>query len=135
MICPDRYANEPRKRNAYCEAYDLITVYGVTEIKSWNCKHNVTAREKRNIWRNAKADAQGKTEINFIYEYKEDIMTMMNVINNAIATENFYIVEIVGSREYPVTALDAFHVREVAEEAKRRMKRRDGGKYVVRKAA
>jgi hypothetical protein len=66
MIYPNRYKAEPRKRNAYKEACDMIAVYGIPK-RNWNyCKHNISKREMNEIWGYAQKDMQGNSRYNLI---------------------------------------------------------------------
>lgn len=68
MIYPSRYIREPRKRKAYCDACDMISIYGM-ERKFWNYKRFGLCRtEMKEIWAFAKADMEGKSKYDVIYE-------------------------------------------------------------------
>ena len=69
-IYPKRYYGEPKKRAAYIEAFDLISIYGA-ERHHWNYKAlHLCRKEMKEIWALAEKDAQGKSVIDFIYERK-----------------------------------------------------------------
>lgn len=64
MIYPRRFVAEPRKRSAYCDACDMIAVYGVTSISKWATDNfDISDSEKVDIWRAAKADMLGKSPL------------------------------------------------------------------------
>ena len=68
MIYPKRYIQEPRKRKAYCEACDLIAVYGI-ERCHWNYRvHGICRTEMKEIWNTASADMNGNSNYDVIYE-------------------------------------------------------------------
>ena len=72
MIYPKRYTSEPRKRKAYCEACDLIAVYG-TERRHWNYKaHHLCRTEMKEIWSTAEADMNGTSTYDRIYTGKKN---------------------------------------------------------------
>lgn len=61
MIYPKRFLAEPRKRSAYCDACDMIAVYGIT-LKNWvTTRFNLSEAEKVEIWRTAMADMSGRS--------------------------------------------------------------------------
>lgn len=67
MIYPDRYSKEPRKRMAYCEACDLISVYGL-ERRQLNYKaHHLCRTEMKEIWATAEKDMSGNSTYDRIY--------------------------------------------------------------------
>lgn len=62
MIAPSRYYSEPRLRKAYCEAFDLITIYGV-DRKCFDYKRfGLNKVEMKQIWAFAQNDAEGKSK-------------------------------------------------------------------------
>lgn len=66
MIYPNRYKAEPRKRKAYEEACDMISVYGIPK-RNWNYRiYNISKREMNEIWGYAQKDMQGKSRYNLI---------------------------------------------------------------------
>lgn len=66
MIYPKRYIAEPRKRLAYEEACDLISVYGGNR-RHWNTKVNLSVSEREEIWKTAEVDMKGKSVYDFTY--------------------------------------------------------------------
>lgn len=67
MIYPRRYEAEPRKREIYTEACDLIMIYGLPRT-SLNYKGKCSREELKEIWNFAVADSQGKSAYCFCYE-------------------------------------------------------------------
>lgn len=71
MIYPRRYENEPRKRKAYCEACDLIAIYGA-ERKSFNyIMFGICRTEMKEIWNFATKDMGGESTIDFIQKRRK----------------------------------------------------------------
>ena len=67
MIYPRRYELEPRKRKAYCEACDLIAIYGIPR-KQWKYKkYDISKTEMAEIWDRATVDMLGKSAVSFSY--------------------------------------------------------------------
>ena len=65
MIYPRRYIYEPRKRKAYCEACDLVGIYGCLEKSK--LKHlDLCASEITEIWQFAVKDMHGNSKYDFI---------------------------------------------------------------------
>jgi len=65
---PDRYADEPRKRLPYCEAYDYITRYGLPRYEWDYKKWKLDRQTMKEIWRTAEKDAAGKSVVCIIYD-------------------------------------------------------------------
>ena len=61
MIYPSRFSLEPRLRSAYCEAFDIITVYGGTRKDFRYQKYDISRTEMKQIWTFAQNDANGKS--------------------------------------------------------------------------
>ncbi len=70
IIYPKRFEKEPRKRKAYCYAYDLIAIYGAKKMNFTNCDFDLTEDEANEIWSFASRDINGKSSINYIYTWK-----------------------------------------------------------------
>lgn len=69
MFASKRYECEPRKRKAYLDAFDAISIYGIKR-KEWNYKRfNISSREMKEIWNFASRDVEGKSKFAYIYEY------------------------------------------------------------------
>lgn len=71
MIYPKRYTSEPRKRKAYCEACDMIAVYGIKR-NHWNYKaFDISRSEMKEIWSKADADMNGNSAYDRIFTGKK----------------------------------------------------------------
>lgn len=69
MLPTKRYECEPRKRKAYLDAFDVISMYGIKR-KDWNYKKfDISLSEMKEIWAFAFRDVEGKSRYVFVYEY------------------------------------------------------------------
>ncbi len=67
MLYPNRYQHEPSKRKPYCEACDMIAIYGI-ERRDWNYrKFGINRIEMKEIWATALKDMTGKSRIDLVY--------------------------------------------------------------------
>lgn len=67
MIYPDRYNREPRKRKAYCDAFDCIAIYGIKR-NQWKYKlFNIDRAEMKDIWAIAQNDVMGRSKYDIIF--------------------------------------------------------------------
>lgn len=71
MIYPARYLAEPRKRNAYTDACDAISIYGITR-NQWNYKRfDICRTEMKEIWSIALSDMEGKSKYDIVFSLKK----------------------------------------------------------------
>ena len=66
MIYPRRYESEPRKREIYTEACDLIMIYGLPRTYL-SYKGKCNREELKEIWNFAVADCNGNTSMDYAY--------------------------------------------------------------------
>ena len=69
MLYPKRFQNkyELKKRQAYCDACDMISIYGI-ERKNWNYRRfGIDRIEMKKIWATALKDMNGKSRVDIIY--------------------------------------------------------------------
>ena len=69
MVAPNRYEKEPRKRAAYINAFESISIYGM-ERQQWNyISFGLCRTEMKEIWAFALLDAQGNSRYDCICDY------------------------------------------------------------------
>lgn len=67
MIYPKRYEAEPRKRIAYCDACDMIAVYGIKRTQWKSSRFYINNEEASEIWKRANEDMNGRSRYDMIY--------------------------------------------------------------------